>query len=264
MIKMSKTRPPLRYPGSKYRAFKYLKPFIDTVEHEEYREPFFGSGGVFFQKNKSKYNWLNDLDEELINFYLVIKDPLLKNKIKEDVLKITPSKENFDKIKATNPEDSYSKALKYFIINRTAYSGIMNLPNWGFHKLKSVQPEKWPERIELAHNKLCDTEITSFDYEKILDAPLKGKSVLFFLDPPYFKADQKRAYVKSFNSDDHSKLCQKLKNLKYPFILTYDNCTEIKEMYSWANIYELEWKYHTANSTVTTRKNGKELIITNF
>ena len=55
-----------------------------------------------------------------------------------------------------------------------------------------------------------------------------------------------------------------LKRTKYYFCLTYDNCPEIKEMYSWAKIHEVEWMYHTANSNETTRKKGKELIITNY
>ena len=48
------------------------------------------------------------------------------------------------------------------------------------------------------------------------------------------------------------------------FLLTYDNCNEIKKLYSWANIKEVSWRYHTANSNNTTRKMGNELIIKNY
>jgi DNA adenine methylase len=85
-----------------------------------------------------------------------------------------------------------------------------------------------------------------------------------FVDPPYFKADQTRAYLHSFKLEDHLELMESLKKTPHKFCLTYDNCDEIKSLYSWANIHEIDWMYHTANSNVTTRKIGKELIITNY
>lgn len=259
-----KVQPPLRYPGSKFRAYKYIQPFVENVQHDEYREPFFGSGAVFFQKKLAESNWLNDLDEDLMNFYRIIQNESLRNKLMVESSKFIPSKESFEILKASKPQTSYDRALRYFIINRTAYSGIMNLPNWGFHATKSVQPDNWPKRIETSGAKLNGAKLTSVDYEQVLFAPPKGKKILFFLDPPYYKADQKRAYVKSFTIDDHIRLMNNLKKLNHPFVLTYDDCVEIRELYSWAIIHSNEWMYHTANSTVTTRKNGKELIITNF
>ena len=95
------------------------------------------------------------------------------------------------------------------------------------------------------------------------EAP-SDKKVWLFIDPPYFKADQKRAYLHSFTRADHLQLLEVLKKTKHLFCLTYDNCEEIKELYSWAKIYERGWMYHTANSNVTTRKMGRELIISNY
>mgnify|MGYP001345421626 CR=1 FL=1 len=72
--KSEKTRPFLRYPGSKYNACKYISPFWENICFDEYREPFLGSGAVFFKMKKCKVNILNDLDKELINCYEVLKD----------------------------------------------------------------------------------------------------------------------------------------------------------------------------------------------
>lgn len=255
---------PLRYPGSKFRAYKYYESIIQSIEHDEYREPFFGSGAVFYQKNLSTYNWVNDLDEDLMNFYKVIQNKDDALKLSQKVKDVVPSKDYFENLKQKKYTTKFKKAFRYFVINRTAYSGIMNLPNWGFHKIKSVQPDKWPKRILDASNKLQNVKITSIDYEKLLFEPAKGKSVLLFIDPPYFAADQKRAYVKSFEKKDHIRLLENLKKTPHKFILTYDDCPELRDLYSWAYIYPIEFMYHTANANVTTRKKGKELIITNF
>ena len=84
-----------------------------------------------------------------------------------------------------------------------------------------------------------------------------------YLDPPYYLADQKRAYTKSFNLDDHVRLSNALKETPYCFCLSYDDCKEVRDLYKWANIYERSWFYNTVNSS-GPRPVGNELIIINF
>ena len=92
----------------------------------------------------------------------------------------------------------------------------------------------------------------------------EGKRVFMYVDPPYYTSDQKRAYQKSFDISDHERLRKVLRNTKYLFCLSYDDCQEIREMYNWANINGQEWWYNTANCRGTPRKKGRELIITNY
>lgn len=261
-IKSDTVRPPLRYPGSKYNAAKFILPHID-VPHNEYREPFLGSGAIFFTKRKVEINWLNDIDEELINTFRIIANSEHRESLINKLSEYTPTKENFDILKGTSFSDEVDRAFRYFTLNRTAYSGIMNLPNFGFHPTKSVQPDKWPKRIEDSGRKLEGVLLTQLDYEEVILHPSDNK-VLIFIDPPYFFADQKRAYLHSFTTEEHYRLLDVLRKCPFKFCLTYDNCSEVKEMYSWANVYEYNWRYHTANSNSTDRKMGRELIITNY
>jgi len=261
---VDKTRPFLRYPGSKYNASKYIAPFWNSIEFDEYREPFLGSGAIFFKMPKVKNSWLNDIDDDLVNVFNVVANEEDRSKLIAKIANFKPSKERFNKIKEWEPKDKIDRAYRYFVINRTAYSGIMNLPNWGFHPKKSVQPNKWEERLSKAGKKLQENVIiTKKSYLEVISKPSSQK-VWMLVDPPYFKADQKRAFLHSFKQKDHLELLEVLKKTKHYFCLTYDNCEEIKDLYSWANIYEIEWRYHTANSNVTSRRMGKELIISNY
>ncbi len=260
-----KIQTPIRYPGSKFRASKYILPFIEKINYDEYREPFLGSGAIFFNTFLVKYSWINDIDKDLIITFKVMSKEKDRDWLEKKVRNIKPTKEYFNKLRDKKYTDNRNIAFRYFVLNRTAYSGIMNKPNWGFHPYKSVQPSKWPILINKAGKKLKKVwKITSIDYEKIITSPKKGNNVLMFIDPPYFNADQKRAYKYSFTREDHLKLMNLLKSTKFNFCLTYDNCPEIKQIYSWAKIHEVEWMYHTANSNETTRKKGRELIITNY
>lgn len=262
--KVDLVRPFLRYPGSKFNASKYIQPFWEATSFEEYREPFLGSGAIFFKMPKAHYSWLNDFDKELINSFQVVASPKKRKELIELVSTVTPSPEYFEKLKYESPKTVLERAFWYFVINRTAYSGIMKQPNWGFHATKSVQPSKWPERILQAGIKLeKDVLITSNHFREVITAPSKNK-VWMFIDPPYFLADQKRAYLHSFGLQEHLELESLLRNTSFQFCLTYDNCEEVKDLYKWANVHEIDWMYHTANSNVTTRKVGKELIITNY
>lgn len=265
-LKINKSvHPPIRYTGSKFRAAKYIIPHLEKVNYDEYREPFLGCGAIFFAMPISKFNWLNDVDKDLITTFRVISNSTDRKWLMKKVQGIKPSKELFYKFRYKKVENERDIAYRYFVINRMAYGGIMNKPNWGFHEYKSVQPKKWPGLIEGAGLKLEQaTKITCLDFKEIISAPPIGKEVLLFVDPPYFNADQKRAYTHSFTEKDHLELLDLLKSTPYKFCLTYDNCEEIKKMYSWANINEVEWRYHTSNSNKATRKIGKELIITNY
>ena len=66
---------PLRYPGGKFYALRYIMPYIQCVQHDEYREPFFGGGAVFFGKEKVQYNIINDLETDIVEFYRFIQNP---------------------------------------------------------------------------------------------------------------------------------------------------------------------------------------------
>lgn len=255
---------PFRFPGSKGRSAKIILPFIYKVQHDEYREPFFGGGGIFFAKNRTKNDWINDIDSDLITTLKVMADPELRRELIEAVTNEVASKKRHLEIKYWHPLSQIDIAHKFYYLSRTSYSGIVNKPAWGFDIKKSVPPEKWGTRIEEAGRKLSGVRITNLDFSEVIKAKAEGDQVLMYLDPPYYKADQKRAYSHSFRESDHLRLRDLLKETNYSFVLTYDNVDEVKELYDWANIHEVTWRYHTANAAVADRKMGRELIITNM
>lgn len=156
------------------------------------------------------------------------------------------------------------KAFKTYYLNRTSYCGIINAPAWGYAEGKSSPPKNWGKFIESAAEKLRGVELFSLDYDDILQLPAKGKSVLTYLDPPYFNTDQRRAYTKPFTLDEHLRLADNLRHYSHKFCLSYDACPEIRELYKWANVYDVSWLYNTDNKPGEKRKACKELIITNY
>ncbi len=69
---MSAINSPFRYAGGKFYARNLILEQIP--EHSCFIEPFAGGASIFFAKPKAQHNWLNDIDESLINTYLTIRD----------------------------------------------------------------------------------------------------------------------------------------------------------------------------------------------
>lgn len=65
-------KPVLKYPGSKWRIAGEIVARIP--EHHTYLEPFFGSGAVFFSKEPSRIEMINDLDNNVPNLFRCIRD----------------------------------------------------------------------------------------------------------------------------------------------------------------------------------------------
>lgn len=76
-------------------------------------------------------------------------------------------------------------------------------------------------------------------------------SRFFYLDPPYYEKGGE-LYQYSFTEQHHEDLMRMLKRTEHPWLLSYDSCPEIKELYSWASIMELDLTY-----TINAKEKGR-------
>ena len=61
----------IKYPGSKWRLSDWILSYFP--KHHSYLEPFFGSGAVFFSKQRSNIETINDLDRDVVNLFHWVK-----------------------------------------------------------------------------------------------------------------------------------------------------------------------------------------------
>ncbi len=250
----------LRYPGGKFYAANKINSFLN-VPHDEFREPFAGGLSIFlFKDPMSKLNWINDIDKELINFYKIIQDSDTRAKLYRLLDKEFVNKNRYKEVKEMLPATDVERAFKFFYLNRTSFSGIMKNPRWGYALGSSTPPRKWIKIIEPVAMKLKGVKITHLDFSKVILAKPKYKQVLLYLDPPYYSA-AKFLYTHDFKETDHIRLAKLLKKTKFKFVLSYDDCKEVRNLYRWANIYKINFTYFISEAR---RQKKKELIITNF
>jgi DNA adenine methylase len=266
---------PFRYAGGKFYARGQILPLLP--KHKFYVEPFSGGASIFFAKEKTE-SWLNDIDEGLMNCLIHIRD--FPTELAARVCKQPATKERHNYFKNEyRPRTPLDLAVRWYFLNRTSYSGIMNMQNcyFGYGDKFSMRPENWTRNIARTSEKLQGVRLTSMDFVDVIrESP---KNSLLFIDPPYFKADQSKFYTHSFLIEDHMRLVDVLKSEKrrVKFFLTYDDCEEVRDMYSFCDMSTAEWNY-TINRTddqkktksVATAKDkgkrykGQELFITNY
>lgn len=269
----------LRYPGGKDKLKNYIvKPIAcfynlkSNSKKYEYREPFFGGGAVgieLIKKDLFKKVWINDKDISLCYLWsAVINNP---EELIEEIKNYDPSPENFNKIKQQliegnfENENKVSIGAKKLIVHRTSFSGLgtMSGPLGGINqKGKYKNDARWNvsylTKCVDSLNRYFKTKTvrknkcTNLDYLKVLK---DDNDYIAYLDPPYYQMGEDLYPVK-FTTKQHQEMANFLQNTKHFWILSYDNSPEIRKLYSWANILEIE-----ANYSITGAKRKVELLI---
>lgn len=260
---------PLRYPGGKSKALKYIIPLIPKFD--EYREPFLGGGSVFIylkQMYPNKKYWINDLYENLYLFWKHTQQNPSKliQQIEYWKKKYTDGKK-LHKYLLNNIEkfDELKKAAAFFVFNRITFSGTSESGGFSNAAFQKRFTPSSIERVKQLSKILYNTKITNLDYTEGLNSD--GTNVFIFLDPPYYSATKSALYGKKgvlhkvFN---HEKFAEHLKNTKHKWLITYDDSPYIRDLFSFADIKKWQLTYGMRNVGENNNLKGNELFIANF
>jgi len=223
------------------------KYFPKDYEDMVYIEPFVGGGSIYFYKEPSSKEVINDLDTVLIKMYKGFKK-YDGDKISEDI-KGSHSKTEFKKIKESNPTTEYGKFLKQLLLFKLSFYGQGRT----YGNPRPLNPNYSSLKDRLQKTTILNTNALSLI--KKYDSP----NTLFYLDPPYEKSDK----LYTHDTLPIKDLYDILKNIKGKFILSYNDSKECKELFKNFNIHRVKTRYGLG--TEGGQQNTKtELIITNY
>jgi|TARA_Y100000385_G_scaffold79711_1_gene81233 DNA adenine methylase len=249
---------PLRYPGGKTRACKTLDEIINEKGFDKsvVISPFFGGGSFeFFLCNKYGSKLIvNDKFKPLISFWKSVQTRKVELCSELRKLLNVVSKSIFSTMRDTIMEDTddFIQGYKYFVINRCSFSGATLSGGFSTESSKKRFTESSIKRTEDLN--LNDVEFHNLDFETFL----KGKKGLIFLDPPYYLNENSNLYGKNGDMHEnfnHEKLFQVLKKRKN-WIMTYNNCDYIRDLYKNYEIREVKWSYG-----MNASKESSEIVI---
>ncbi|WP_113675720.1 DNA adenine methylase [Vallitalea guaymasensis] len=241
--------------GKNYLKKEITKRF--PKEFSKYVEVFGGAGWVLFYKDEhAKTEIYNDFNSELVNLFKCIK--YHRPEVQRELSFVLNSRQLFDEYKHNFNEGmtDIQRAARFFMLIKLSYGS--NMSSYGIKKRNIIAMLDNMEKVE---KRLSKVIIENKDFEKLIKQ-YDSKETLFYLDPPYMGTE--KYYHVGFSLEDHIRLCDMLKQIEGKFILSYNNCEDIKELYQSFNIEEIERCHNLRNRYKDMDNVYKELLIMNY
>lgn len=250
---------PFAYIGGKSRLAKQIISLIP--EHKTYAEVFSGGAWIFFSKEPSKSEVINDLDSDLISFYRVVQKHL------EEFLKqfkwLLTSREWFkdwkDQLEGRGLTD-IEKAARYYYVQRLAFGGRVRNRSFGIAtdgRPPRINILRLEEEMSAIHLRLANVTIENLSWRELI-ARYDRPDTFFYCDPPYYKC---KDYKHNFILKDYKKIAQILKQIKGRFMLSINDHPDMRQIFQDFNRKEVSLLYSISQAAPTE---ANELIYSNY
>lgn len=229
----------LKYPGAKWGIAEWIISFFP--KHHSYLEPFFGSGGVFFNKSKSNIETINDLDGEVINLFECIKtDP---ERMAKEVYFTPYSRAVYDgTYSGEQPKDPFARAARLLVQCNMSHGfrtsgGKVGWKNDVAGRERAYAAKAWtelPDIIIEAAERLRGVQIECAPAAEVIRR-FNSPDVLIYCDPPYLLSTRRgKQYRCEMTDEDHLELLDILKKHRGPVLISgYPSPMYDSELSSW-------------------------------
>jgi DNA adenine methylase len=193
--------------------------------HRAYVEPFFGAGGMYFNKTpRAKYNFLNDLDDDVYNLFRQVLDN--REELVEWLLRVPISETQFFEWGDGKREETpVLNAVRFLVLSNYGLYGKANTLRHGMVNPRGMILKQMDETFEAVRN----AQFLNVDFRKLfgrLDYRSNVEEFFCYCDPPYLDTDDN--YSNSFTEQDSRDLFDALADtgmrwamseFDHPFIL---------------------------------------------
>jgi DNA adenine methylase len=258
---------PVSYYGGKQNMCSKIIPLIP--EHTLYCEPFCGGAAIFFAKQPSKIEVLNDTNRELTNFYRIVKSDFTSL---EKEIRITLHSRDLHRqasVVYNNPDmfSELKRAWALWVMSSQSFGSQLDA-GWGYDKISKNRTTK---KITNSRNnfteelaiRLQNVSIECADACYIIHSRDTDNS-FFYCDPPYYNANM--GHYDGYSLTDFKELLETLSNIRGKFLLS-SYPSEILDEYTRNN----EWYRKTYNMRIninakfdTTNQRKTEVLTANY
>lgn len=248
----------LRRIGNKSQiAMKIQQHF---PQHKIYIEPFFGAGGMFFNKPKSQYNIVNDLDSDVFNLFQVVRNN--KEQLEAEFLGMPIHQDLLEYWKRNKEIDPIKKALRFLFLSNFTYLGKQDTMRSNPDNSKAILYEK----LNDTHKLIFDVQFFNKDFRKFLsclsldsEKRILSKDTFIYADSPYIGTVSTYEMAGDWTEQDASDLFD---------VLTETGCKFAYSEFDHPFILEQAEKRNLNVIKIGERKNLKnnriEILVTNY
>lgn len=242
-------KPFLRWAGGKTRLLQHLLPYFPD-RFGSFFEPFLGGGAVFFAigDRPGGQLTLSDLNEELINAWLVIRDRPLELLNGLEAYAGKNDEASYYAVRdGLAPTDLLGRAARFAYLNQTAWNGLWRVNRWGRFNVpwgaRQFRGYQEPELLAVSAA-LQDVVIELADFREVLRRPITGDFV--YLDPPYLPVSDTSKFSgyteKRFRAADLAELaelCKSLTDRGVTWVMSNRDTSLVRELFASARIVRM-------------------------
>ena len=202
----------LRRLGNKSKLAADIIQYFPS--HKIYIEPFFGAGGMFFNKPKAQYNIVNDIDSDVFNLFQVVSNQ--KEELEKAFFEMPIHSDLLEYWKANKETDSIRKALRFLFISNFTHLGSGEVLRYRLGNDKSNVYSYLNDTFYLIH----DVQFANHDFREFLNTiSFRGveeiENTFIYADKPY--SDTVNNYSNDWSAQDDIDLLKVLDstNCKY-------------------------------------------------
>ena len=253
---------PLRYPGGKARLAPLLERIIRASGCKgcQYIEPYAGGAGAalaLLRNDTVSSIHINDASPAIAAFWRSVLE--MNAELCDRVTNATLDVDTWRAQRSILAQGSTASILDLgfaaFYLNRTNRSGIIGsggviggLAQAGKWRMDArFDRDRLVERIQWIGDHRERVRVTDYDALTLLADLDDFTDIFVYLDPPYYrKAD--RLYDHWYRPEDHAIVCGLVRRLSQPWVVSYDDCPEIRQLYDGIRSCELSLTYSAARS----------------
>lgn len=249
----------LKYPGAKWRISDWIIEHLPP--HKVYCEPFFGSGAVFFKKEPSYIETINDVDGNIVNLFKVCRE---QPEALAKAIEFSPfSREEYTDCYDMTAGDRIERARRTLVRYHQSF-GTTNSSKRSWRNVQTYGGPRcatmWnhlPNVIMECCERLKNAQIENIDGVELVKR-YNHSDTLIYCDPPYLQSLRKKnMYAHEFSDERHLELLDALRHSKSKIILSgYDN-----DLY---NAALSDWRTDTKQTTAQMGLRRVEKIWMNF
>lgn len=249
-------RSPIVGIGAKNRLAKKIIELMP--EHDMYIEPFGNTAGILIQKEKVLYEVYNDINSEVVNFFMVLRDKPIE--LYERCRSLPYSEELYHKYRlGKRPEDLIDRAVRFFYLNRGSFLGTegsgFKLGTLGRNASKEYRDAL--DRFYAVSSRFEGVEITNRDCRKIIRRYSNNENALMLCDVPYYGC--KNYYQNSFTIKDHREVADLLKDVKGKVMVCHSRNYQIHKLYTERGFKFDIIRTKYCSNKATVNKEGKNI-----
>lgn len=252
------TKPIVPWIGGKRKLADHILPLFP--DHQCYVEPFCGAAALYFIKNPSNVEVLNDINGELVNLYRVVKYHMeeLYRQFKWALI----SRQNWEWLKITPPDTltDVQRAARFLYLQKLAFGGKVDGQSYGTATTSRPRFNLLSLEHDLceAHLRLSSTNIEHLPWQAVIEK-YDRPHTLFYCDPPYWQTE---GYGVNFPWSEYEELARLSKQIKGNMIISLNGHPEIRTLFDHLHMIEVDYCY-TVNGGAN-RSDCIELIMGNW